>query len=77
MPRSVPVRWPLLIPSIDLMGARSCSWCRAIKQELEFDNFDYWIERFSKYPLVQLIDLDAARGMGDNRPRWSGRSCNA
>jgi phosphoribosylformimino-5-aminoimidazole carboxamide ribotide isomerase len=38
------------------------------KQELEFDNFDYWIERFSKYPVVQLIDLDAARGVGDNRP---------
>jgi phosphoribosylformimino-5-aminoimidazole carboxamide ribotide isomerase len=34
---------------------------------LEFDNFDYWIERFSKYPMVQLIDLDAARSVGDNR----------
>jgi len=37
------------------------------KKELEFDDFDYWIERFSKYPIVQLIDLDAARGTGNNQ----------
>ena len=30
------------------------------KKELEFDNFDEWVERFSGFPLVQLIDLDAA-----------------
>jgi phosphoribosylformimino-5-aminoimidazole carboxamide ribotide isomerase len=34
---------------------------------LEFDNFEEWIERFSKFPMVQLIDLDAAIGGGDNR----------
>jgi phosphoribosylformimino-5-aminoimidazole carboxamide ribotide isomerase len=37
------------------------------KKALEFDNFEYWIERFSAYPLVQVIDLDAARGTGNNR----------
>jgi len=57
----------MLIPSIDLMGGKIVQLVQGAKQELEFDNFDYWIERFSKYPLVQLIDLDAARGMGDNR----------
>jgi phosphoribosylformimino-5-aminoimidazole carboxamide ribotide isomerase len=57
----------LLIPSIDLMGGKIVQLVQGDKQELEFDNFDYWIERFSKYPLVQLIDLDAARGLGDNR----------
>jgi phosphoribosylformimino-5-aminoimidazole carboxamide ribotide isomerase len=50
------------------MGGKIVQLVQGAKQELEFDNFDYWIERFSKYPLVQLIDLDAARGMGDNRP---------
>ena len=35
--------------------------------KLAFDDFDYWIERFEKYPLVQLIDLDAAMRQGDNR----------
>ena len=37
------------------------------KLELAFDDFDYWIRRFSTYPLVQLIDLDAAMRQGDNR----------
>src|SRR5215831_17943693 len=36
------------------------------KKSLEFDDFDYWIERFSHYPLVQLIDLDAALNQGGN-----------
>ena len=37
------------------------------KLKLAFDDFDYWIERFRRYPLVQLIDLDAAMRQGDNR----------
>src|SRR6187402_126752 len=36
------------------------------KLKLAFDDFDYWIERFSKYPLVQLIDLDAAMSQGSD-----------
>jgi phosphoribosylformimino-5-aminoimidazole carboxamide ribotide isomerase len=58
----------MLIPSIDLMGGKIVQLVQGEKKALEFDNFDYWIERFSKYPLVQVIDLDAARGVGDNRP---------
>src|SRR5271167_2777232 len=57
----------MLIPSIDLMGGKIVQLVQGEKKKLEFDNFDYWIERFSKYPIVQLIDLDAARGTGDNR----------
>jgi len=57
----------MLIPSIDLMGGKIVQLVQGEKKKLEFDNFDYWIERFSKYPMVQVIDLDAARGMGDNR----------
>lgn len=57
----------MLIPSIDLMGGKIVQLVQGKKKKLEFDNFDYWIERFSKYPVVQLIDLDAARGTGDNR----------
>jgi phosphoribosylformimino-5-aminoimidazole carboxamide ribotide isomerase len=57
----------VLIPSIDLMGGKIVQLVQGEKKELEFDNFDYWIERFSAYPLVQLIDLDAAMGRGDNR----------
>jgi phosphoribosylformimino-5-aminoimidazole carboxamide ribotide isomerase len=57
----------MLIPSIDLMGGKIVQLVQGEKKALEFDNFGYWIERFSKYPLVQLIDLDAARGTGSNR----------
>ncbi len=58
----------MLIPSIDLMGGKIVQLVQGEKKKLEFDNFDYWIARFSKYAVVQLIDLDAARGAGDNRP---------
>jgi phosphoribosylformimino-5-aminoimidazole carboxamide ribotide isomerase len=58
----------MLIPSIDLMGGKIVQLVQGEKKALEFDNLDYWIERFSKYPLVQVIDLDAARGAGNNRP---------
>ena len=58
----------MLIPSIDLMGGKIVQLVQGEKKALEFDNFDYWIDRFSKYPLVQVIDLDAARGSGTNRP---------
>ena len=57
----------MLIPSIDLMGGRIVQLVQGEKKALEFDDFEPWIERFSKYPLVQLIDLDAAIGSGSNR----------
>ena len=57
----------MLIPSIDLMGGRIVQLVQGEKLALAFDDFEYWIERFSKYPLVQLIDLDAAMRQGDNR----------
>ncbi len=57
----------MLIPSIDLMGGRIVQLVQGEKLKLAFDDFEYWIERFSKYPLVQLIDLDAAMRLGNNR----------
>ena len=57
----------MLIPSIDLMGGKIVQLVQGEKKALEFDDFDYWIELFSAYPLVQLIDLDAAMGRGSNR----------
>ena len=58
----------MLIPSIDLMGGRIVQLERGETLKLAFDDFDYWIERFSSYPLVQLIDLDAAMRQGSNAP---------
>ena len=57
----------MLIPSIDLLGGRIVQLVQGETLKLAFDDFDYWIERFSTYPLVQLIDLDAAMRQGDNR----------
>ena len=57
----------MLIPSIDLMGGKIVQLVQGQTKALEFDNFGEWVERFSRYPLVQLIDLDAAMGKGSNR----------
>jgi phosphoribosylformimino-5-aminoimidazole carboxamide ribotide isomerase len=56
----------MLIPSIDLMGGRIVQLVQGETLKLSFDDFDYWIERFGRYPLVQLIDLDAAMRQGEN-----------
>lgn len=57
----------MLIPSIDLMGGKIVQLVQGEKKALEFENFDEWVERFSQFPLVQLIDLDAAIGSGGNQ----------
>jgi phosphoribosylformimino-5-aminoimidazole carboxamide ribotide isomerase len=57
----------MLIPSIDLMGGRIVQLVQGKELKLAFDDFEHWIERFSSYPTVQLIDLDAAMRQGSNR----------
>jgi phosphoribosylformimino-5-aminoimidazole carboxamide ribotide isomerase len=57
----------MLIPSIDLMGGKIVQLVQGEKKALEFDDFEEWIARFKEYPLIQLIDLDAAIGTGNNR----------
>ena len=56
----------MLSPSSDLMGGRIVQLVQGEKLKLAFDDFEYWIERFSAYPIVQLIDLDAAMRQGGN-----------
>ncbi|MGA2674720.1 MAG: HisA/HisF-related TIM barrel protein [Terracidiphilus sp.] len=56
----------MLIPSIDLLGGQIVQLVQGEKLRLAFDDFEYWIEKFSKFPLVQLIDLDGAMRQGDN-----------
>jgi len=57
----------VLIPSIDLMEGKVVQLVQGSRKALEFDDLQPWIDRFSKYPLVQVIDLDAAMGRGHNR----------
>ena len=56
----------MLIPSIDLMGGKIVQLVQGDKKALEFDNFEDWIARFASFPLIQLIDLDAAMGREPN-----------
>ena len=56
----------MLIPSIDLLGGKIVQLVQGEKKALEFDDFGFWIKKFSEYPLVQLIDLDAAMDSGSN-----------
>lgn len=56
----------MLIPSIDLQNGRIVQLVQGEKLALETDAIDEWIERCSGWPKVQLIDLDAAKGQGNN-----------
>src|SRR6516162_1265291 len=48
------------------MGGKIVQLVQGEKKALEFEDFNHWINKFSGYPLVQLIDLDAAMGQGSN-----------
>jgi phosphoribosylformimino-5-aminoimidazole carboxamide ribotide isomerase len=56
----------MLIPSIDLKGGKVVQLVQGERLAIESDDLDGWIERFAKFPKVQLIDLDAAMGIGTN-----------
>lgn len=56
----------MLIPSIDLMGGKIVQLVQGSRKELEFDDFEAWASRFASFPLIQLIDLDAAMGQDPN-----------
>lgn len=59
----------MLIPAIDLMEDKIVQLVQGSRKALEFTDFDYWIGRFAGFPIVQLIDLDAAMNRGSNRGR--------
>jgi phosphoribosylformimino-5-aminoimidazole carboxamide ribotide isomerase len=56
----------MLIPSIDLQDGHVVQLVQGERLAIEAPDPEPWIERFSAFPRVQLIDLDAARGRGDN-----------
>ena len=56
----------MLIPSMDLMGGRVVQLEQGERLRVASDDIDYWVERFAGYERVQLIDLDAAMGTGEN-----------
>jgi len=56
----------MLIPSIDLQNGHVVQLVQGEKLAIEAPDPEPWIQKFSAFPRVQLIDLDAARGRGDN-----------
>ena len=56
----------MLIPSIDLKGGKVVQLVQGDKVAIESSDVFRWVRRFQGFPMVQLIDLDAAIGSGDN-----------
>lgn len=56
----------MLIPSIDLQDGHIVQLVQGERLAIEAPDPEPWIRRFARFPRVQLIDLDAARGRGDN-----------
>src|SRR5688572_11586154 len=57
----------MLIPSIDLQSGRVVQLVQGERLAWSSDDLDGWIEKFSGFPVVQVIDLDAAKDAGSNR----------
>jgi phosphoribosylformimino-5-aminoimidazole carboxamide ribotide isomerase len=56
----------MLIPSIDLQNGRVVQLVQGETLALEAPDPEPWIRKFERFPRVQVIDLDAAKGQGDN-----------
>lgn len=56
----------MLIPSIDLQNGHVVQLIQGDKLAIREADPEPWIQKFSTFPRVQLIDLDAAMGRGDN-----------
>jgi phosphoribosylformimino-5-aminoimidazole carboxamide ribotide isomerase len=56
----------MLIPAIDLKGGKVVQLVQGEHLALETTDLEYWIQRFSGFPRVNLIDLDAALSSGSN-----------
>ena len=56
----------MLIPSIDLQSGAVVQLVQGERLAIRDDDVFRWVRRFEKFPKVQVIDLDAAMGRGDN-----------
>src|SRR6266849_7589586 len=56
----------MLIPSIDLKGGAVVQLVQGERLAIKDDDVFRWVRRFERFPKVQVIDLDAAMGHGDN-----------
>jgi phosphoribosylformimino-5-aminoimidazole carboxamide ribotide isomerase len=56
----------MLIPAIDLQDGAVVQLVQGERLAIKDDDVFRWVRRFEKFPKVQVIDLDAAMGKGDN-----------
>src|SRR5580765_2111351 len=56
----------MLIPSIDLQNGAVVQLVQGERLAIRDDDVFKWVRRFEHFPKVQVIDLDAAMGRGDN-----------
>jgi phosphoribosylformimino-5-aminoimidazole carboxamide ribotide isomerase len=56
----------LIVPCIDLQGGRAVQLVHGRKRRLAVDDVFGLLDRFAAYPLIHVIDLDAAMGRGSN-----------
>ena len=64
----------MIIPCIDLQDGRAVQLVRGRKLRLAVEDIFGLLERFRDYPLLHVIDLDAAMGRGSNA-RLVGQLC--
>src|ERR1700676_2733892 len=64
----------LIIPCIDLQDGRAVQLIHGRKLRLAVEDVFSLLDRFRKYPLLHVIDLDAAMGRGSNA-RLVGQLC--
>ncbi len=56
----------MLIPAIDLQNGAVVQLVQGETLAIRDDDIEKWVTRFAPFPKVQVIDLDAAMGVGDN-----------
>jgi len=56
----------MLIPSIDLQNGAVVQLVQGERLAIRDDDIFKWVRTFERFPKVQVIDLDAAMGRGDN-----------
>jgi phosphoribosylformimino-5-aminoimidazole carboxamide ribotide isomerase len=56
----------MLIPAIDLKDGAVVQLVQGEQLAIRDADVNKWVTRFSRFPKVQVIDLDAAMGKGDN-----------
>lgn len=56
----------MLIPSIDLQDGAVVQLVQGERLAIRDEDVSKWVDRFKPFPKVQVIDLDAAMGVGDN-----------